>query len=80
MMEVIRYSRFQTAIFSLTIVLGAGIVDGVLYPFLENSSPNGGRSEIVEECESVFPTRFGNPNFSTKSVNQGGLMFLLTKR
>ena len=80
MMEVINYSRFQTPIFSLTIVLGAGVVGGVLDPFLENFFPNGGRFEIMEECGSVFPTRFGNPNFSTKSVNQGDLMFLLTKR
>ena len=37
-------------------------------------------SEIIEEFDSVFSTRFGNPHRSIKSVNQGDLMFPLTKR
>ena len=53
---------------------------GVPDPFLEDSFLKVGRSEIMEEFDSVFPTGFGNPICSTKSVNQGVLMFLLTKR
>jgi len=52
----------------------------VLDPFLEDSFLNVDRYEIMEEFDSVFPTRLGNPNWSTKSVNQGDLMFFLTKR